>query len=56
MHKKNKKGLAMTEKEMYRAIIQVAELARSLHIITEQIPRGFHNASHNKHYRLFLTF
>ena len=56
MHKKIKKGLALRFKELYRTIMQVAELARSLHIITEQIPRGFHNASHNKHYRLFLTF
>ena len=37
MHKKNKKELAIGEKEMYRSTMQVAELARSLHITTEQL-------------------
>lgn len=46
----------MNKKEMYQSIMQVTELARSLHITTEQIPRGYHNASHNMHYLPKSTF
>ena len=47
-----KKLLAMNEKEMYWSIMRVTELARSLHITTEQLRMGFCFASHNMYYLL----